>query len=115
MNNRFLFVICSLASLLFSACTYSTFYVSNDRLVYPPRNPSSVVISTQKIVRQNHKVLGRVAAISWDDGEGARWALQKEAAKIGANMVLDLRIERGFWKTSVSGLAVVVYADEEGS
>lgn len=94
--------------LLLTGCTYSTFYVPVERLVYNPGIPEAVSVSTQKNITQPHKILGRVAAITWGGGEAARSQLQYEAAAIGANMIIDLRIERGFGKTSASGLAILV-------
>ena len=94
--------------LLLSSCSYSTFYVPNERLVYPATSPAAVAVSSQKTLKQPHKILGRVAAINWGGGENARSALQEEAARIGANLVIDLRIERAFGKTAASGIAVLV-------
>lgn len=96
------------SSFLFSACSYSTFYVPVERLVYPPTSPAAVAVSTQKILKQPHKILGRVAAIHWGGGEDARAAIQEEAARIGANLIIDLRMERAFGKTAASGIAVLV-------
>lgn len=94
--------------LLLSSCSYSTFYVPVERLVYQPTTPASVAVSSQKSVKQPHKVLGRVAAIGWGGGDSARALLQEEAARLGANLVIDLRIERAFGRTSASGLAVLL-------
>ncbi len=100
----------SLASSLFllSACSYSTFYVPNERLVYPPTAAGSIAVSSQKSLKQPHKILGRVASISWGGGESARSALQEEAARLGANLIIDLRLERAFARTSASGIAVLL-------
>lgn len=94
--------------LLLSSCSYSTFYVPNERLVYPPTSPAAVAVSSQKTLKQPHKILGRVATINWGGGENARSSLQEEAARIGANLIIDLRIERAFGKTAASGIAVLV-------
>ncbi len=96
------------ATLFLSACSYSTFYVPNDRLVYPPTNPTTVAVSAQKTLRRPHKILGRVAVLRWGAGDEARAALQEEAARIGANLIIDLRLEKSFGKTSASGIAVLL-------
>jgi hypothetical protein len=103
--NRFFFL---LSALLLPGCSYSTFYVPTDRLVYTPSSAASVAVSSQKSVKQPHKVLGRVAAITWGGGESARSALQEEAARIGANLIIDLKLERAFGRTSASGIAVLL-------
>ncbi|RZA08311.1 MAG: hypothetical protein EOP11_05190 [Proteobacteria bacterium] len=95
-------------ALSLPACAYSTFYVPTERLVYPPTSPAAVAVSSQKSVRQAHKILGRVASITWGGGESARAAIQEEAARLGANLIIDLRIERAFGRTSASGLAVIL-------
>jgi hypothetical protein len=98
----------AIALFLFSSCSYSTFYVPPERLVYPPTSPAAVAVSSQKLVHQPHKILGRVAAITWGGGESTRMALQEEAARIGANLIIDLRIERAFGRTAGSGIAVLL-------
>ncbi len=99
------------STLLLSGCSYSTFYVPTERLVYPPSSPAAVAISTQKTISQSHKILGRVAAISWGGGESVRGRLQEEAARLGANLVIDLRMEKAFGRTAASGLAVLVFQE----
>lgn len=103
-------------SLLFclalTGCSYSTFYVPVERLVYQPSNPAAIAVSTQKTLSKPHKVLGRVATISWGGGDSARENLQEEAARLGANLIIDLRLEKAFGRTSASGLAVVLLQDK---
>ena len=94
--------------LALPACSYSTFYVPSERLVFTPTSPAAVAVSSQKSLKQPHKVLGRVAAITWGGGEGARSAIQAEAARLGANLIIDLRLERAFGRTAASGIAVLV-------
>ena len=105
--NKLIFLL----PLFLLGCSYSTFYVPVERLVYPPTSPAAVAVSSQKSVKQPHKILGRVAAISWGGGEGARQGIQEEAARIGANLIIDLRIERAFGRTSASGLAVLITSE----
>lgn len=100
-----------LICLFLSGCSYSTFYVPVERLVYNPSSPASVSVSSQRTLAQPHKILGRVAAITWGGGESARMAIQEEAARLGANLIIDLRIEKAFGRTSASGLAVLLTSD----
>jgi hypothetical protein len=95
----------------FSGCSYSTFYVPLERHVYTPTSPASIAVSSQHTVSAPHKILGRVAAITWGGGENARAAIQEEAARLGANLIIELRLERAFGRTSASGLAVLVTGD----
>lgn len=97
-----------IAALLLPGCSYSTFYVPVERLVYPPTQPDAIAVSSQKNVQQPHKLLGRVAVIVMGGGESARWALQQQAAALGANLIIDLRLERAFGRTSASGIAVLL-------
>ena len=102
----------ALLSLALSGCSYSTFYVPVERLVYQPSNPAAIAVSTQKTLSQPHKILGRVATITWGGGDSARENLQEEAARLGANLIIDLRLEKAFGRTSASGLAVVLLQDK---
>ena len=109
-KNQILMAFC-IPALTFQGCSYSTFYVPNERVVYSPSLPATVAISAQKSVNYPHKILGRVAAISFGGADSARTRLQSEAARLGANLVIDLKLEKGFGRTSASGLAVVVYQE----
>ena len=110
MSSKFFLLLVVLFS---SGCSYSTFYVPVERLVYPPTSPSGIAISTQKTVHRAHKILGRVAVTTWGGGDSARSALQNEAAKIGASLIIDLRLERAIGKTSSSGLAVMLLGERK--
>lgn len=97
-----------------SGCSYATFYVPTERLVYPPTSPATVAVSTQHALHQAHKVLGRVAAITWGGGESARAAIQEQAARLGANLIIDLKLESAFGRTSASGIAVLLLPPTAG-
>lgn len=103
-----------IATASLCSCSYSTFYVPTERVVYAPMLPSTVAISAQKTVNYPHKILGRVASISFGGADSARTRLQEEAAKIGANLIIDLKLEKGVGRTSASGLAVLVYQGKDG-
>ena len=107
MWNKFFFL-----ALFLTGCSYSTFYVPVERLVYPPSDPRAIAVSTQKTIKQPHKILRRIAVMSFGDGDSARTMLQDEAAKIGANLVIDLRLEKGMGRTSASGLAVLLMQEK---
>ena len=106
MKNKFLFFI---FLTMMSGCSYSTFYVPERSPVYPPSAANEVVLTPQQQLESNYKVIGLVAISVSGDGEDAKEKLQEEAAKIGANAVMDLRLERFLGRTAASGTAVLVY------
>jgi len=94
---------------LLTGCSYSTYYVPADQAVYPPTNADQIAVSSQYELKSPHRKIGAVAVIVWGDGESAREELQKEAALIGANAVIQYRLERSFLRSAASGMAVVLY------
>ena len=114
MPNSLRHLLPILALLAFPACSYSTFYVPTERLVYPPTSPAGIAVTSQKTLHQPHKILGRVAALTWGGGDSARAAIQEEAARIGANLIIDLRLERAFGRTAASGIAVLLLPQSVG-
>lgn len=98
-----------LVILALSGCSYSTHYLAPGKGVYPPRDSSGVAISSQQILHSAHQEIGPVSVIVWGDGEDARKSLQKEAARVGGNAVIRLRLEKSFFYTSASGLAVLLH------
>ena len=108
MWNKLRLLLPCVAILSFEACSYSTFYVPTERLVFPPTSPTTVAVTSQHALHQPHKVLGRVAAITWGGGESARAAIQAEAARLGANLIIELKLESAFGRTAASGIAVLL-------
>lgn len=98
-----------LLALSLSGCSYSTFYVPTQQAAYPPTNPEQIAVSSQLELKSAYKKIGPLAVIVWGDGEDARKELQSQAAAIGANAIIQYRIERSFLRTAASGLAVVLY------
>lgn len=73
--------------------------------------PAKVLVSCQKELEPGSKVLGPVvAAGDGSSGEEALKKLREAAADLGANAVIDLRLEfaQGFWAPAVkaSGIAI---------
>jgi hypothetical protein len=97
--------------IFLSGCSYHTHYVSPTREVYPPLSASGVAISTQKKIATPHKVLGRVAVVTSGGGDAALEHLREEAARIGGNLIIDLRVEKASTGVAVSGLAVLLHVD----
>ncbi len=94
-----------------SACSYGTFFIPKQQKFYGPTEPSAIAISPQRDLKLAYEKLGRVAVVVSGNGDGARVHLQNEAAKLGANAVIDLKVKRTFWRTSASGLAVRIFTN----
>ncbi len=108
-SKRILLVaICSVV-LSLSACSYGTFFIPKQQKSYGPTEPSAIAISTQNDLELAYESLGRVAVVVWGSGDQARSRLQDEAAKLGANAVIQLDLHRAFGRTSAAGLAVRVF------
>lgn len=112
-------ILClALASLALGACTTTARLPTEDaRRASPRQDPGSVqVFAGREIGRKYHMVGTVIAAGDGEDGHRALDGLRAEAAALGADAVVDLRleIERGFWAAAVkaTGLAVV---SERGS
>lgn len=102
-------IILGFLAILFSACTHGTFYVPNEKSVYEPTVPESIAITPQKKIDRKHVVIGKVAVITWGSGEDARRELQKQAAKVGANAILGIELQKGFLRTAANGTAVLIF------
>ena len=99
--------------LIFSSC-YSVSHLQSDELVkeYPETNPDKIdIYSTEKGVR-SYSVVGAVVA-SADAGDRADipvYYLKEQAAKMGADAIINLRLEYavGYWSIAIraSGTAV---------
>src|SRR3989344_2241486 len=98
-----------LVSLLvgaFTGCSYGTFFIPKQQKAYAPTNPENIALSPQTDLTIPYERIGRVAVIVWGSGDGARSELQEEASKLGANAVINFKVERAFGRTAASGLAV---------
>ena len=109
LNKRIL-SLCVLLSLSLGACSYGTFFIPKQQKAYAPTDPDSIAVSPQQDLTKPHERLGRVAVIVWGSGDGARSSIQDQASKLGANAVIDFKLERAFGRTAASGLAVRVFS-----
>lgn len=105
-TREFVFVLGMLLTL--GACSYGTYFVPKQQRVYAPTNPENIAISAQHDLSVPFERLGRVAVTVWGSGEGARDRLQEEASRMGANAILEMRLDRSFGRTAASGVAVRV-------
>lgn len=81
-------------------------------LVLPPVNPATVIVSPFRDIGRPYDMVGVVIAASSTGEQPARTLglLREEAAALGADAVVDARMElvQGWWKRAmkVSGVAV---------
>jgi hypothetical protein len=82
-----------------------------------PRDPASVNVYAGREIGRKYQVVGAVtAAGDGEDGARALTELRKEAALLGADCVVDLRleIERGFWSAAVKATGLAAVSDPAG-
>ena len=96
-----------------TACASSARLATEDARSQRAQTDSATVnVYAGREIGRKYQVVGTVlAAADGESGERALAELRKEAAALGADAVVDLRleIERGFWAAAVkaTGLAVV--------
>ncbi|RZA00840.1 MAG: hypothetical protein EOP11_17915 [Proteobacteria bacterium] len=100
-------------ALGFAGCASSSRLATEDsRGNRNASDPARVQVFAGKDIGAKYQILGGVMAVAdGQSGEKALAELRREASLLGANAVVDLRveIERGFWDAAVkaTGLAVV--------
>jgi hypothetical protein len=109
-KQKTLVVLLASLSLGSGACSYGTFFIPKQQKAYAPTDPDSIAVSPQQDLGKAYERLGRVAVIVWGSGDGARASIQDQASKLGANAVIDFKLERAFGRTAASGLAVKVFS-----
>jgi hypothetical protein len=106
-------IACLLANLLLASCSSVAFLPTNDQSEpYPPTNAKMVEVYSTKKVDAEYTVIGQVIA-SADAGSDAGKSvelLKKQAANLGADAVIELKLEidLGYWSNAIkaSGTAI---------
>jgi len=105
--------------LLLSSCATSARLATEDaRANRGAADPAAVNVYAGREIGRKYQVIGTViAAGDGESGAKAMEELKKEAAFLGANAVVDLRleIERGFWTAAVKASGLAVVAEGAGS
>ena len=107
-----IYVLLMLA-LLFTGCSTVAHLQTDDVTTqYPKTNPSDIDVFSVSKIGKNYLVLGKVIA-SADAGSNAEEAvsyLKTEASVLGADAIIDLKLEigYGYWSNAVkaSGTAI---------
>ncbi len=110
MNNKTK-IIYLLSLVLITGCAISTHYIHEGGQKYPAISPDQVKIYTSNKIDARYEVIGSIAADNVGDGEAAMEALKKEAASIGANAVIDVKLTKiasTVSRTGLSGVAIRV-------
>ena len=81
-------------SVLCSACAITTHYVQSDSKGYPSTNSEDIKVYANSKVMNNYIVIGSLATLVPGNGDQAVKELKKEAAKIGADAIIALELDK---------------------
>ena len=81
-------------SVLCSACAITTHYVQSDSKEYPSTNSEDIKVYANSKVMNNYIVIGSLATLVPGNGDQAVKELKKEAAKIGADAIIALELDK---------------------
>jgi len=87
-------ILIALISVLCSACAITTHYVQSDSKQYPSTNVEDIKVFANSDVMDNYIVIGSLATHVPGNGEQAVKELKKEAAKIGADAIIALQLDK---------------------
>ena len=111
MKKIIIFFLISISTLIFS-CTTKTHYILNNDVRTSYINQADVLVFSTIPKDRNFTVIGFVAVdVSSQDGLKALTALREEAASIGANAVIDVKLtmmSSYSSRTGLSGTAVFI-------
>ena len=96
--------------LIFSlSCSYGNYFIPKQNKTYGETTPAAIAISPVDKLNLNYEDLARVAVTVLGNADEAREALQEEASRIGANAIIQFRVQRTYFRTSASGLAIRIF------
>ena len=102
-------LILILSVALLTSCVIKTHYIQDDAQAYDKTDPGSIKIYTGDNTGQQYNVIGSVAVDAPGNGEKAIMELKNEAAKLGADAVINVKLTKlaSFGdRTGASGVAV---------
>lgn len=105
----------SLLILTFFAisCSQVRHFKTDDTIAeYPKSNPNNIEVFSSKPDNKNYQILGEIV-VAVDAGENSDKAIKllvKEASKLGADAIIDLRLGfcEGFWESGIKGSATAI-------
>lgn len=95
--------------LILTSCAITTQYVQPEAPSYEAVEASQVKIYSSMDIGQSYDVLGNVAVDMLGDGRAAKSVLQEEAAEMGANAVIGVKLTKMntfAQRTGLAGIAV---------
>lgn len=105
--NRKIFL--STILMIFLSCAIKTHYIQDGAKHYPPTKPQNVKLYSGDIINRQYEVIGCVAIDVPGNGDDAAIYLKEEAASIGADAVIFVKLAKissyGS-RTGLSGTAI---------
>ena len=104
--NKILIILCF---ALLTSCVIKTHYIQDDAQAFEKSNPSEIKVYTGDDIGSDYDVIGSVAVDAPGTGEAAIKELKDEAAKLGADAVINLELTKlasFVQRTGASGVAV---------
>jgi hypothetical protein len=89
-----------------AGCAYSSAMVTDDGRVFAPTNPAAIRFHPGRDPGFRYVIIGRVASFTLGEAPAALRELALVAAGVGADAVLDLKLQKLSANTGASGLAV---------
>ena len=110
MYKKYLFVL--ICCLLVSCANVAHIRTSDNTAVYTESNVSNIEIYSTSNIGKQYTIIGEVMA-SADAGENSETPvkyLKKEAAKLGADAIINLRLSfcLGYWLTGIMATGTAV-------
>ena len=96
-------------ALFICSCAVRTHYIQDGAEAYEPTSPEDVKVYSGDIFDYKYIVIGSVAVDKPGDGDAALEILKEEAASIGADAVINVRLSKissTVTRTGLSGTAV---------
>jgi len=98
-----------LSFALLTSCVIKTHYIQDDAQAFEKSSPSDIKVYTGADIGSDYDVIGSVAVDAPGTGEAAVKELKEEAAKLGADAVINLQLTKlasFVQRTGASGVAV---------
>ncbi|HEY3353337.1 MAG TPA: hypothetical protein VGQ83_08825 [Polyangia bacterium] len=96
-----------LAATTLTGCAYQAVLVTDEGRAYPPTNPAEIRFHPGRDPGFRYEIIGRVASFAaMGEAPEAMRELALAAAAVGADAVLDVKLQKLSKNTGASGLAV---------